>query len=124
MTGELENEKFEQSLTEHQRELLDRLATWVVRKRLTTPAILFLESVRPMNFVGSQIMVFFQPVMQVLFNIREWDELRLIMERRESVAYFLDLIEAKESEQMEQNRLRKSEMKEAKRKNQNKEIKK
>lgn len=88
---------FEASLTDRQRELMDKLATRVVRMRMATPAILFLESVRPLNYVGSQVMVFFAPVVRGFLGLPEWDELRQVLERRESIGYFLDLIEAKES---------------------------
>jgi hypothetical protein len=88
---------FEETLTPRQRELIDRLARRVVDMRMTTPAILFLESVRPLNYIGSQVMVFFAPVVRGFFGLLEWDELRVVLERRESIGYFLDLIEAKES---------------------------
>jgi len=88
---------FEASLNERQRELMDRLAGRIVQMRMTTPAILFLESVRPLNYVGSQVMVFFAPVVRGFFGLPDWDEIRMVLERRESIGYFLDLIEAKES---------------------------
>jgi len=88
---------FEESLNDRQRDLMNRFAERIVQMRMTTPAILFLESVRPLNYVGSQVMVFFAPVVRGFFGLPEWDELRLVLERRESIGYFLDLIEAKES---------------------------
>ncbi len=56
-------------------EILDRLASWVVAKRMTAPAIIFLESHRPLSFVGSQAMIaagpiahFFEPFLQHLIG--------------------------------------------------------
>jgi hypothetical protein len=46
-------------------EILDRLAAWVVERRMTAPAILFLESHRPLSFVGSQAMIAASPVVHV-----------------------------------------------------------
>jgi len=63
---------------------------------MSTPAILFLESVRPLNYVGSQVMVFFAPVVRGFFGLPEWDEIRQALERRESIGWFLDKIEEKE----------------------------
>ena len=40
--------------TEAQRELIDRLCRQIVARELTTPALLFLESVGPLGFVTSQ----------------------------------------------------------------------
>lgn len=98
MTGEGGKISFEDELTDRQKELLDKMADKIVRLHMSVPAILFLESVRPMNYVGSQVMVFFQPLVRVFFGLPEWDELRLILERRESITYFLDLIERKEGD--------------------------
>lgn len=98
MSEENEKKEFEANLTQHQADLLEKLAVKLVQLRMTTPAILFLESVRPMNYVGSQIMVFLAPLVRTFFGLPEWDELRKILEHRESVGYFLDLIEEKEAE--------------------------
>lgn len=94
-------DSFESQLSEEQILLLRRLAGRIVRLRMSMPAILFLESVRPLNYVGSQVMVFFAPLVRGFLGMPEWDELRKILERRESVAYFLDLIEDLEAEYME-----------------------
>ncbi len=110
MTGEPPS-NFESVLNDRQRELMNRLAERVVQMRMTTPAILFLESVRPLNYVGSQVMVFFAPIVRGFFGLPEWDELRLVLERRESIGYFLDLIEAKESDVLAKEELAKAERK-------------
>ncbi len=111
MTGESNTSVFEDELTERQKELIGKLADWTVRKRMTAPAILFLESIRPLNYVGSQVMVFFAPVVNAVFNLPEWDELRAVLERRESVAYILDLIEEKEADFLTEESIRKKEAK-------------
>ena len=41
--------------TERQQEIVDKLGAWVVRRRLTVPAVMFLESVTPLNYLGSQV---------------------------------------------------------------------
>jgi hypothetical protein len=111
MTGEDLPTGFAAELTERQRALLLHLADKVVQLRMTTPAILFLESVRPLNYVGSQVMVFFAPMVRGFFGLPEWDELRLVLERRESIGYFLDLIEAREGDFMVEESKRKAEWK-------------
>jgi hypothetical protein len=83
-------------LNEEQIKLFDKLADRIAKYRLTTPAVLFLESVRPLNFVGSQAMLFFAPMVHSLFTAREYDLLQQAMERRETMSYFVDLLEAKE----------------------------
>lgn len=102
---------FEETLTDDDRKLLIKLADKIVRLRMTMPAILFLESVRPMNYVGSQVMVFFTPLIRVFFELPEWDQLRQILERRQSVAHFLDLLDDYESKYLTEEQKRKAERK-------------
>ncbi len=108
------NSEFESILNEHQKELVRKLADRIVRLRMTTPAILFLESVRPLNYVGSQVMVFFAPVVRGFFGMPEWDEFRIILEHRESIAYLCDRIEEREAAYMEEEARLKAERKAAK----------
>ena len=120
MTGEELTTGFERELTDRQRTLLDKMADKIVRLRMTIPAILFLESVRPLNYVGSQVMVFFQPLVRSFFGLPEWDELRLVLERRESIGYFLDLIEKKEGDVLAEEKRMREERKELRKKRRDK----
>ncbi|MDP8237789.1 MAG: hypothetical protein P9X24_01750 [Candidatus Hatepunaea meridiana] len=120
MTGEERPVEFAKELTDKQRELLDKLADKIVRLRMSVPAILFLESVRPMNYVGSQVMVFFAPLVRGFFGLPEWDELRLVLEKRESIGYFLDLIEKREGDLMIEEEKRKAERKKQRKNKRNK----
>lgn len=51
-------------LTPEQEEVLNKVARKVVEKRMTVPALMFIESVKPLNFIGSQMLVFFEPIVQ------------------------------------------------------------
>ena len=56
-------------LSVDQRDLLiDRLAQKVSRWGLTAPAILFLEANKPFSFIGSQALLFFQPLLGFLLG--------------------------------------------------------
>ena len=83
-------------LTQEQIDLFEKLSNAITRRRLTTPAVLFLESVRPLNFIGSQAMVFFAPMVHALFTARQYDLIQQALEHRETIAWLLDLLEAKE----------------------------
>ena len=54
----------DKALTPEEQELLNRVAAKIVQKQMTVPAILFLESVKPLNWIGSQVMVFLDPFRQ------------------------------------------------------------
>ncbi len=81
-------------LPEEQLAVLDKLSRQVVKRGMTVPAILFLESVKPLNYIGSQTMVFFEPIIQTVFNFKDYDTLRLALERRETIELLIQKIEA------------------------------
>ena len=73
--------------------VLDKLAHKVVDKGMAVPAILFLESVKPLNYIGSQMMVFFEPIVQTVFNFKDYNTLRTTLEKRHSIEILLLKIE-------------------------------
>ena len=86
-------------LTEREIELLDKIARFIVRRRMVGPALIALESVKPLNYVGSQAMAFFEPMVRALFSGAEYSELRRIFERRQSIETLLQRIEKLDAEQ-------------------------
>ncbi len=86
----------EETFTEEDLALLDKVAGFVVRKGMATPAVLFLESMSPLNFVGSQVMVFLQPILTTFFSTQEYEHLAEILERRESIGVLVERIEAQQ----------------------------
>ncbi len=73
--------------------VLEMLAVKVIQWRMAIPAILFLESVKPLNYIGAQAMVFFEPMVQTIFNFKDYDTFRVAMERRENIENLLQKIE-------------------------------
>ncbi len=80
-------------LTELQDQAVDRVARLAVRFGLTVPAILLLESVRPMSFVGSQAMLALSPFVNVLGSRAEWDALQTLLEDRRGIEVVIRRIE-------------------------------
>jgi len=74
--------------------LLLTVAQRVVRLRMEVPAVLFLESVRPLSFVGSQAMVFFQPFAQALFPWNQYERFTQLVSDRDNLERLTRLIEA------------------------------
>ena len=94
-----ETDVFESGVTDERRaELIGKIAKKVVDMRMVVPAILFLESVKPLSFIGSQVMVFFQPFFRAFFSFREYDEIAVILEDRENVERLIRAIERTDSE--------------------------
>jgi hypothetical protein len=76
-------------------ELLDRIAAAVVARGMAAPAVVFLESLGPMNFLGSQALHFFTPIIDLAFDAREVEQIARLLERRETVTRLVTLIEAR-----------------------------
>ena len=75
-------------------ELMARLARKVVSRELSMPAIMLLQSVRPLSCIGSQAMVFLRPFLTPLFNGADYDRVVAILDRRDGIAALIDAIEA------------------------------
>ncbi len=75
--------------------LISKLADFVVRRNMSVPAIMFLDSVRPLNYVGSQAMVFFKPILSRFFTREEYDKMTTILEKREVIDLLIKEIEQK-----------------------------
>jgi hypothetical protein len=78
--------------------LLEGAADVIVQRGMATPALLFLESVGPMNFLGSQALHFLTPILQVAFPHRDVERVAVLLERRDTLSKLADLIEARERE--------------------------
>ena len=75
--------------------LLERVAAAVVERGMATPAILFLESVGPMNFLGSQCLHFFTPILELVFPQRDVERVALRLERRDTLSRLVAMIESR-----------------------------
>jgi hypothetical protein len=97
------------------REAMDRFARRIVDWRMTAPAVLFLESAKPLSFLGNQALIFFQPIVQSIFNFKTYDEVTDILEDRENLEYLLRKIEALEAEYVKEEKEERRRRREARR---------
>lgn len=81
-------------LTDEDRALLAKLAAKVVARQMAAPAILFLEGLRPLNYVGSQALHFLRPFLEPFFKPADTKRLAEILERREGLRALVRAIEA------------------------------
>ena len=80
-------------LADDDRALLERLARRVVELRLETPALLTLETARPLSLLAGQAMLFFEPFAQALFRLPEYRRVAALVERREALEALAAMIE-------------------------------
>ncbi len=78
--------------------LLQRMATVVVRRGMARPTVLFLETLGPMNFLGSQALHFLKPIIDLVCEARELEQAARLLERRDALPRLIELIEAKEDQ--------------------------
>ncbi len=76
-------------------ELMGRVAEVIVKRGMAAPATVFLESMGPMNFLGSQALHFFTPIIECAFNVKEVEQVARLLERRETIPQLIAIIEAK-----------------------------
>jgi hypothetical protein len=86
-----------QEWSAQERELVERLARFVVRRRMTTPALMALETGRPLNFIGSQFLVFLSPFLKFIFSPAECDLFAEILQKRHSIDFIIDTIVEREN---------------------------
>lgn len=79
-------------------DLLERVARRVVELRLETPAILTLESARPLSVLAGQTMIFFEPMIQAMFRIADYRRFAALVERREALERLEEMIELRAGE--------------------------
>lgn len=86
----------ELELTEDDRTFLDELADGLSKRRLASAAVFLLESIKPLGWVGSQLMVLFRPMVSIVFHdpVR-WDRVQRLLEHREAVELLLRRLEAR-----------------------------
>ena len=73
---------------------IDRLARWIAVRGLSVPALVFLESSKPLSFVGSQFLIFFEPMVKIFVGGEGYTRFARLMEDRDNVEKFLQRIEA------------------------------
>jgi len=85
------------SSTEGQtKEMIDKIARFIVDKGMETPAILFLESIKPLSYMGSQLTLFtIGPFLTLLgeYEERGYEFIKLF-EKGENIEYLIQCIEA------------------------------
>ncbi len=83
--------------TEEQRAVAEKVCRWSVRRGLTTPTLLFLESSRGMNYIAANAMHFFRPAVAALLDTSEYHHFAQMLEHRGSIDYLCRLLEELDS---------------------------
>jgi len=87
------DKEFATELTEEELALFDKLAEEIAKRQMTVPALILLEGFKPLNWIGSQFMLFVEPITVYMFNIKQLQVLRRAMQKREAMEEFARCIE-------------------------------
>lgn len=71
--------------TEDYSELMSKLAKGIVQRQLTVPAIIFLESIKPLSFLGNQLLIFANPVLSLVVSSGDYYKFVRMIENRENI---------------------------------------
>ncbi|RLC57177.1 MAG: hypothetical protein DRH89_04105 [Candidatus Cloacimonadota bacterium] len=100
-------------------ELIEKLSNFIAQKRMAAPAIMTIESLRPLARIGSQLMHFLAPFAEIIFKPKEYQEFAVLLENEEYVRLLIKRIDEIDVDMFREER----ESKKLKRKRRNNKIK-
>lgn len=80
---------------EKAKELFNWVGDKVVEWNMVVPAIIFLETSRPLNVIGAHSVFFFQPLANIFIDVSQAELFAQLMLERENVERLITLIEEK-----------------------------
>ncbi len=81
----LDPEDYKTDTPEEINDLAKRIAQKIVERDMAVPAIIFLESIKPVSFLGSQMLVFANPVVSLLVQSGDYYRFVRMIEDRDNV---------------------------------------
>lgn len=83
--------------------LVNKLAVEIVRRELSTPAIALLEMSKPLNYISSQAMRFFEPAISSIVDANDYVTLAKFLERRDSLEILIRMVEEQDQKRTKGN---------------------
>jgi len=85
-------------------ELIDKIARFIVKKRMAAPVIMTIESLRPLSRLGSQVLYFLAPFAELIFNPKEYQEFASLLENHDNVNLLVERIDELDVEMYREER--------------------
>ncbi|MBC8527681.1 MAG: hypothetical protein ISS28_00765 [Candidatus Cloacimonetes bacterium] len=83
---------------EEAQELMDKAARFIAERRMGSPALMFIESVRPLHFIASQFLYMIAPFAELIFNPQEYQKFACAIEKDENIKFLLEKLDEYDSE--------------------------
>jgi hypothetical protein len=90
-------------------DFINMLAREIVQRQLTVPAIMFLETVKPLSFLGNQLLIFANPVVSLVVRTQNYYKFVRMIEDRENVEKLTIAIEEENARQIQTRQKEKEE---------------
>ena len=90
-------------LSESDREFIRQVALRIRKSGLVTPAVFFLELVKPLALLGSHTMIFFGPIISAFIRADGYYRAAELFEEPSNVEFLITEIERLETEHKEKN---------------------
>lgn len=94
----LDPEDYQKDTPEDYDRLCSKIAAKIVERDLTVPAIMFLESIKPVSFLGSQMLVFANPVVSLIVQTGDYYRFVRMIEDRDNIERLTVAIEENNAE--------------------------
>ena len=91
---------------------MGKIAKEIVQRQLTVPAIIFLETIKPLSFLGNQALIFANPIVSLVVHSGNYYKFVRMLEDRENIEKLTVAIEDENALEVQ----RRSELAEAHRK--------
>ncbi len=79
-------------------QLIERIANRVVDMGLGMISIVFLESLKPLTFLGSSLLVVIKPIVDTFFVVNNYDRFVRLVEDRQNIETLVSRIEHLQNE--------------------------
>ncbi len=74
-------------------DLIERIAKRIVDMKLEIPFIIAFESLKPLSFISSSILVALEPIIQPIFSFKDYKRFYEMLENRENIEKLIQKIE-------------------------------
>ncbi len=74
--------------------LMERVAAAIVKRGMAAPAMVFLESMGPMNYLGSQALHVLAPIIECAIPPKDVEQVARLLERRDTIPRLIAIIDA------------------------------
>ncbi len=85
-------------------DLIERISKAIVVRQLTVPAIIFFETIKPLSFLGNQILIFSNPMVSLIVTSKDYYKFVRMIEDRDNIEKLIKGIEDENARDIQQKR--------------------